>query len=160
VRRALSELNPNVALARAERLGDMVDRAGARLAFTMLLLVLAAAAALLLGLIGVYAVISYGVAQRTGEIGLRLALGAQPGEVTAMIVRQSGLVVAAGVLVGIAAAAGSARLLQALLFGVAWNDVATYAAAGLGLFAVALLACWVPAKRAAASSTDLHSLFR
>jgi predicted permease len=160
VRRALSELNPNVALARAERLRDMIDRAGARLAFTMLLLVLAAAAALLLGLIGVYAVISYGVAQRTGEIGLRLALGAQPGEVTAMIVRQSGLVVAAGVVVGIAAAAGGARLLQALLFGVAWNDIATYAGAGVGLLAVALVACWVPAKRAAASSTDLHSLFR
>jgi predicted lysophospholipase L1 biosynthesis ABC-type transport system permease subunit len=160
VRSVLAELNPNVALARAEPLSDLLDRAGARLAFTMALLVLAAAAALLLGMIGVYAVISYAVSQRTSEIGLRLAIGAQPRDVIAMIVRQSGRVVAAGVIMGIAATAGGARVLQALLFGVPWNDVATYAAAGLGLFAVSLLACWLPARRAAAAAADLHSLFR
>jgi putative ABC transport system permease protein len=160
VRSALSEMNPNVALARPEPLRDLLDRAGARLAFTMMLLVLAAAGALLLGMIGVYAVISYAIAQRTSEIGLRLALGAQPGDVIAMIVRQSGRVVAAGVVIGIAAAAGGARVLQALLFGVAWNDVSTYAAAGIGLFAVALFASWLPARRVATHATSLHTLFR
>jgi putative ABC transport system permease protein len=160
VRRVLESLNPNVALAGAEPLRSLLDRAGARLAFTMVLLVLADSAALLLGMIGVYAVISYSVSQRTNEIGLRLALGAQPRDVIAMIVRQSGRVVAAGVIIGIAAAAGSARVLEALLFGVAWNDVSTYAVAGIGLFAVSLIACWLPAWRAAASAGDLHSLFR
>jgi predicted permease len=160
VRSVLAELNPSIALARAEPLVDLLDRAGARLAFTMVLLVLAASGALLLGMIGVYAVISYAVSQRTSEIGLRLALGAQPRDVIAMIVRQSGRVVAAGVIGGIAAAAGGARVLQALLFGVAWNDASTYAAAGIGLFAVSLIACWLPARRAAAAAADLHSLFR
>jgi predicted lysophospholipase L1 biosynthesis ABC-type transport system permease subunit len=160
VRRVLESLNPNVALAGAEPLRSLLDRAGARLAFTMVLLVLAASAALLLGMIGVYAVISYSVSQRTNEIGLRLALGAQPRDVIAMIVRQSGRVVAAGVIIGIAAAAGSARVLEALLFGVAWNDVSTYAVAGIGLFALSLIACWLPAWRAAAAAGDLHSLFR
>jgi putative ABC transport system permease protein len=160
VRRALAELNPSVALARAEPLQAVLDRAGARLAFTMLLLVLAAAAALLLGLIGVYAVISYAVAQRTNEIGLRLALGAQPHQVTAMIVRQSGGVIAVGVIAGLLGAAAGARVLQALLFGVAWNDVATYAAAALGLFCVAMLASWIPARRAASSESSLQVLSR
>jgi putative ABC transport system permease protein len=152
VRRVLSELDPNVAMARVQPLTELVDRAGASLAFTMVMLVLAASVALLLGLLGVYAVISYGVAQRTGEIGVRLALGARPADVTGLIVRESGVVIATGVVLGLLAAIAAARLLQALLFGVVWHDALTYLAVALGLFGVALVASWIPARRAAGLS--------
>ena len=149
VRRALAELDPGVAMARPEPLADVLARARAGPAFTMALLLLAAAVALLLGLVGVYAVISYGVAQRTAEIGVRLALGARPSDVRRMIVRQSGRVIALGVLLGVGAAVGGTRPLQALLVGVAADDALTYAAVAAGIFAVAMLACWIPAARAA-----------
>lgn len=149
VRRALGELDPGVAMARAEPLSELVARAGARAAFTTVLLLIAAAVALSLGLVGVYAVISYGVAQRTGEIGVRLALGARPADVRAMVVRQSGGVIACGVVLGLAAAVAGTRPLRALLYGVAWNDAPTYAAVAVGIFAVAMAACWMPAARAA-----------
>lgn len=148
VRRALDELDPHVAMARPERFGDLLTRARASHAFTMILMVIAAGVALLLGLVGVYAVISYGVAQRRGEIGVRLAMGASPAAVTGMIVRQSGRVIGVGVLLGVAGAIAATRLLQALLFGVAPNDVVTFVAVSVGLFAVALLASWIPAQRA------------
>ena len=149
VRRLLDELDPDLAIARPEPMTDMVARAGATMAFTMVLLVLAGLVALVLGLIGVYAVIAFAVAQRTGEIGVRLALGARPRDVTTMIVRQSGGVIAAGVALGLAGAAAGTRTLQSLLYGVAPDDLATFAAVAVGLFAVALAACWVPAQRAA-----------
>jgi len=94
-------------------------------------------------------VISYAVAQRTGEIGVRLALGALPSDVRGMIVRQSGGVIAVGVLLGVGAAFVGTRALEALLFGVAWNDALTYATVAVAIFAVAMLACWIPAARAA-----------
>jgi putative ABC transport system permease protein len=149
IRRALDELDPHVAMARAEPLAAVVDRSRASLAFTMLLLVSAASVALLLGVIGVYAVISYAVAQRRGEIGVRLALGARPADVTGMIVRQSGLIIAVGVAAGTAGAVAGTRLMGALLYGVPWNDALTYGVVAVGLFVVALAASWVPAQRAA-----------
>lgn len=152
VRRLLAELDPSVAMAGVQPLTALVDRAGASLAFTMVMLVLAASVALLLGMLGVYAVISYGVAQRTGEIGVRLALGARPADVTGLIVRQSGTVIALGVVLGLLAAVAAARLLQALLFGVVWHDALTYIAVALGLFGVAMFASWIPARRAAGLS--------
>ncbi|HSJ15652.1 MAG TPA: ABC transporter permease [Longimicrobiales bacterium] len=158
VRRLLDELDPNLAIARPEPLEDMVARSGATLAFTMVLLVLAGAVALLLGMIGVYAVIAYAVAQRTAEIGLRLALGARPGDVTTMIVRQSGAVIAAGVLIGLAGAAGGARTLGGLLFGVTPYDLPTFVGVAAGLFGTALLASWLPAQRAARQN-PLESLY-
>jgi len=114
----------------------------------MMLMVVAASVALLLGLVGVYAVIAYGVTQRTGEIGVRLALGAQPAHVTRMILRQGGGVIALGIAFGIAVAFAGARLMQSLLFGVTWSNPLTYGAVAFGLFSVALVACWLPAKRA------------
>ena len=148
VQRALDEIDPHVALAQPLLLTDLVKQARASLGFTMVLMVLAAVVALLLGLVGVYAVMSYAVAQRRGEIGVRLAMGASPANVTSMIVRQSGQVIAVGVLLGVAGAVATTRLLQALLFGVAPNDIMTFAAVSVGLFIVALLAAWVPAQRA------------
>jgi predicted permease len=149
VRSALKEVNPDVAMAQPDRLSDLVARADARTRFTMILLVIAASVALLLGIVGVYAVIAYAVSQRASEIGVRLALGAQPSQVSAMILRESGPVLVVGIGAGTVAAFAAARAMQAMLFGVAWNDARTYAAAAALLFLVGVAACWLPASRAA-----------
>jgi len=103
---------------------------------------------LMLAVVGVYGVISYAASQRTHEIGIRLALGAQPLQILKMILRQGFIIVGAGVLAGILAAAGMARLVANLLFGVPPGDPVTYATASALLAAVALLACWIPVRRA------------
>lgn len=149
VRRTLDVVDATVAMARVETLEDAVDRAAEQAAFITVLLALAAGAALLLGLVGIYGVVSYIVSQRTGEIGVRLALGAEPGGVAAMIVRQAGIVALAGVLVGLAAALVGGRFIESLLYGVSPRDPAVFAATAVTLFGVALLACWLPARRAA-----------
>ena len=136
-------------MARVETLQGAIDRAAEQAAFTTVLLAIAAGVALLLGLVGIYGVVSYIVSQRTGEIGVRLALGAEPGNVTAMIARQGGLVALAGVLAGLAAALVGGRLIASLLYDVSPRDPAVFAATAVVLFGVATLACWVPARRAA-----------
>jgi ABC-type antimicrobial peptide transport system permease subunit len=115
----------------------------------MVLLAIAAAVALMLGLIGIYGVVSYIVSQRTNEIGLRLAVGAEPREVTAMIVLQGGIVALAGIGIGLAATAASGRMIESLLYDVGPSDPVVLAATTLILFVVVLLACWIPASRAA-----------
>ena len=92
---------------------------------------------------------SYMVSQRTGEIGVRLALGAEPGRVTAMIARQGGLVTVAGIVAGPAAAFAGSRLIQSLLYGISARDPGVFVVTTLILLAVALLACWLPARRPA-----------
>ena len=119
------------------------------MAFTMVLLAIAAAVALMLGVIGIYGVMSYIVSQRTAEIGVRLALGAEPGSVAAQIVRQGGLVALAGIAVGLAAALAGSQVIASLLYGVSPRDPAVFAATTLTLLGVALVACWLPARRAA-----------
>jgi putative ABC transport system permease protein len=119
------------------------------MSFTMVLLTIAAAAALLLGTIGIYGVVSYSVTQRTGEIGVRLAMGAEPGGITRMILRQGGIVTLMGALVGLMAALTGSRLIQSLLFGVSARDPVIFAGTTLFLLGVALMACWLPARRAA-----------
>jgi putative ABC transport system permease protein len=130
-------------------LQDILDGASAQMAFTMVLLAIAAGVALLLGVIGIYGVMSYIVSQRTGEIGVRLAMGAEPASVARMIVRQGGSVALAGVIVGLATAFAGSRLIASLLYGVSPRDPGVFAATTLILLAVALLACWLPARRAA-----------
>ena len=149
VRRAIDSIDPNLALAQVGTLQDTLDRASAQMAFTTVLLAIAASVALMLGVIGIYGVMSYIVSQRTGEIGVRLALGAEPGTVAGMIVRQGGLVALVGIAVGLAAALSASRLIESLLYGVGPRDPAVFTATTLTLFAVALLACWLPARRAA-----------
>jgi putative ABC transport system permease protein len=149
VRAAVSAVDPQLALAQVGTLQDTLDRASAQMAFTMVLLAVAAAVALMLGAIGIYGVISYVVTQRTAEIGVRLALGAEPAEVSRMIVRQGALVVVAGLAVGLAAALAGSRLIESLLFGVSPRDVGVFGSTTLLLIAIALLACWLPARRAA-----------
>jgi putative ABC transport system permease protein len=148
-RGAIGAVDPNLPLARVRTLQDILDRASAQMAFAMVLLAIAAGVALLLGMIGIYGVTSYIVSQRTGEIGVRLALGAEPGSVARMIVRQGGRVALAGVIAGLATAFLGGRLLESLLHGVSPRDPVVFVAATLSLLAVAFLACWLPARRAA-----------
>jgi putative ABC transport system permease protein len=149
VRGAIGEVDANLALAQVRTLQETLDRASAQMAFTMVLLVIAASVALMLGVIGIYGVMSYIVSQRTGEIGVRLALGAEPASVARMIVRQGGSVALAGVIVGLAAAFAGSRLIESLLYGVSPRDPGVFVATTLLLLSVALLACWLPARRAA-----------
>lgn len=116
----------------------------------MVLLGIAAGVALLLGAVGLYGVIAYVVGQRTGEIGVRMALGARNGQVAGLVVRQSAVLTLAGVGIGVVAALGTVRLLRSLLFGVGTTDPATLAGVSVLLIAVALVASFLPARRAAA----------
>ena len=149
VRRAVNEVGAKLALAQIMTLEDILDRASAQAAFTMVLLAVAAAVGLLLGVVGIYGAMSYIVTQRTGEIGIRLALGAAPGSVARMIVRQGGLAALAGVAAGLAAAFGGGRLIESLLYGVSPRDPNVFAGVTVLLLGVVLLACWLPARRAA-----------
>jgi putative ABC transport system permease protein len=109
---------------------------------------IAGAMALALGIIGIYGVISYTVSQRKREIGIRLALGAQSGDVVGMVLRQGAKLALIGVCIGVAAAFGLARLMTSLLFGVTAQDPLTFAAVVALLITVALVACYIPARRA------------
>jgi putative ABC transport system permease protein len=104
--------------------------------------------ALALGAIGIYGVMSYIVSQRTGEIGVRLALGADPGNLAGMIARQGGLVALAGAGIGLAVAFAGGRLIESLLYGISPRDPRVVAITTMILLAVALAACWLPARRA------------
>ena len=104
--------------------------------------------ALFLAAFGIYALLSYTAEQRHREIGVRMALGAQRGDIVGLIVRQGAVLVAAGAAVGLLAAAASSRVLESFLYGVATDDWATFVGAPLALAAVGLLACWLPARRA------------
>jgi putative ABC transport system permease protein len=120
----------------------------ARRRFNTILLGIFAAAALLIAAVGIYGVISYSVAQRTHEIGIRMALGAQQTDVLKMVVGQGLRLVLIGLGIGLTAALALTRALSSFLFGVAATDAATFASVALLLIAVALLACYIPAHRA------------
>jgi putative ABC transport system permease protein len=105
--------------------------------------------ALLLGAIGIYGVVSYIATQRTGEIGVRLALGAEPSGVTALILRQSAGVTMIGVGLGLVGALAGSRLIEALLYNVSPRDPVVLGVVTLLLTVVALVACWLPARKAA-----------
>jgi predicted permease len=149
VRRAVDAVDVNLAIAEVRTLQDTLDRAAAQMAFTMALLAIAAGVTLMLGVIGIYGVMSYIVSQRTGEIGVRLALGAEPRSVARMIVWQGGLVALAGITAGLATALAGSRLIESLLYDVGPRDPGVFATATLVLLGVALVACWLPARRAA-----------
>jgi ABC-type antimicrobial peptide transport system permease subunit len=128
---------------------ELYDRSLARTTFTLVMLAIAGLMSLVLGIVGIYGVIAYAVTQRTREIGIRVALGAQRAELTRMFVR-SGLVLAAvGVPLGLVAAVVLSRLMSSLLFGVSRLDPLTYAAVPLVLLAAVVTASYLPARRAA-----------
>ncbi len=149
VRTAVGEIDPNLAVSEVQSLEDILHRAGAQMAFAMTLIVIAASVALMLGVIGIYGVMSYTVSQRTGEIGVRLALGADQADVAGMIVRQGGLVAIAGVVVGLGLAYAGSRFIASLLYGVSATDPGVFAATTVLLLTVAVVACWLPARRGA-----------
>ena len=149
VRRAIDTIDAKLALADVKTLGDVLDRASAQMAFTMVLLAIAASVSLVLGLVGIYGVMSYIVTQRTGEIGVRLALGATPGSVATEVVRQCALVAVIGVLVGVTGGVAGSRFIESLLFQVSPRDPKVFVATALTLIVVTIVACWLPARRAA-----------
>jgi predicted permease len=149
VRSAVAEVDPAIPIANAFTMEAVVSRSMGRLSFTMVLLALAGAVALALAAIGLYGLISYMVAQRTNEIGVRMALGARPEQVEGFVVFGAIRLAALGLLLGLGGTVLSARVLSGLLYGVAPFDPASYAAAMLVLGAVALVAAWIPARRAA-----------
>ncbi|HMC76472.1 MAG TPA: ABC transporter permease [Vicinamibacterales bacterium] len=148
--RAVWAVNPELPLAAVRPLDAVVQASMARTSFTLVMLAIAGGMALLLGVAGIYGVLSYSVSQRTREIGIRMALGAQRGDVTSMFVRYGARLAAMGIAIGLAAAIGLMRLLQSLLFGVSPTDPLTYGAVCLSLAAAAVLASYVPALRATA----------
>jgi ABC-type antimicrobial peptide transport system permease subunit len=120
----------------------------AQTSFALVMLAIAAAVALLIGAVGIYGVIAYAAAQRTPEIGVRMALGAKARDVRRLFLRHGLALTAAGIVLGLCVSAVLTRVLSALLFGVSSVDLLTYAAVSAVLLAVALLAAYLPARRA------------
>jgi putative ABC transport system permease protein len=127
---------------------EVVGRSTARQDFNMLLLTIFGAVALTLAAIGIYALMAYSVEQRTQEIGIRMALGAEPGSVQKMIVMQGMLLALIGVVIGVAGSLALTRLMSSLLYGVKPWDPVTFAVTAALLTVVALFACFFPARRA------------
>lgn len=150
IQQAVWSVNKSVPLGNPRTMNDLIARTLLQKKFTMLLLSIFAGAALLLAAIGLYGVISYSVAQRTRELGIRIALGAQRGDVLRLILRQGMTLVAAGVIFGIAASLGLTRLIASLLYGISASDPITFLILSAALVLVAFIACWLPARRASA----------
>jgi putative ABC transport system permease protein len=149
LQQAVWSANSNLPLSNTRTLDQIRASSMAQTSFALAMLGIAAGVALLLGIVGIYGVIAYIAAQRTREIGIRMALGAQSGDVSRLFVRHGLWLTGAGVGLGVLAAVGLTRLMSSLLFGVSPMDPITYAAVSVALGAVALLATYLPARRAA-----------
>ena len=147
-RQAIWRVDANLPVFQVRTLQDVYDKSMARASFALVMLAIAGAMALLLGVVGIYGVIAYAVSQRTREIGIRIALGAPAAGLQGMFVRHGLLLAALGAGLGLAAAAGLTRLVESLLFGVKALDAATYAVVAVVLMAAAALASYLPARRA------------
>jgi ABC-type antimicrobial peptide transport system permease subunit len=148
IQQAVWSVNPNLPLARVRTLDEISATSMAQTSFATVMLAVAASVALLLGVVGIYGVIAYVVTQRTREIGIRIALGAQIGDVRRLFLHRGLLLISAGIILGIVVALSLTRVMSALLFGVSPVDPATYAAVSIGLAGVAVLATWLPTRRA------------
>jgi predicted permease len=149
VRQAVWSVDPNLPLSQVHPLEYFYSRSMARTSFTLIMLGLAGGMALLLGVVGIYGVIGCSVSQRTREIGIRMALGAQQQSLTGMFVRHGLMLTGVGVAVGLVAAIILMRLMSSLLFKVSPVDPVTYGAVSIGLVATAWLASYLPSRRAA-----------
>ncbi len=148
LRSAVHDLNPNQPLVKIRTMDENIATSVSDSHFRTVLLGIFAASALLLSLIGLYGLIAYSVAQRTSEIGVRLALGAQRNDIFKMVIGQGLKLVLIGVAVGLAGALALSRLLKQFLYGVVPSDPATFIGVAVILTAVAAVACWIPARRA------------
>ena len=148
VREAVWSVNANLPLAQVRTLGEVYDQSMARTSFTLLMLVIAGAMALLLGVAGLYGVISYAVSRRRREIGIRMALGARAPDIRKLFVRRGVVLAGIGMALGLGGAAGLTRLMQSLLFGISPLDPITFAVVPIVLAAAAVLASYLPARRA------------
>lgn len=156
-RRVIWSDDSSLPLANPRTLGYFYKRSMARTSFTLVMLAVAGMMALLLGVTGIYGVLSYSVTQRIREIGIRIALGAQRGQILGMFVRDGLILTSIGVACGLVAAFTVMRLMRSLLFGVSPFDPVTYVAISLGIFATSCIACWLPSRRAAAVD-PIHAL--
>ena len=148
LREAVADVHPGAALDDVMTMDARLSASVAQPRFYAVFVGLFAAVALFLAAFGIYGLLSYTVSQRRGEIGIRMALGAQRGDILALVGRQGAMLVAGGAVLGLPAAAASTRVLESLLFGVTMFDWLTFVAGPLVLIAVALAACWLPARRA------------
>ncbi len=149
VQRAVWSINGNLPLASVQTMEDLYSQSMARTSFTLVMLSIAGSMALLLGIIGIYGILSYAVSQRTREIGIRLALGAQKRELRWMFVRSALALTGTGVIAGLAVAIVLTRLLKTLLFEISPTDPITYVTIPLVLTVAAVAASYLPARRAA-----------
>jgi predicted permease len=150
MRQAVWSVNASLPLASLRTMQEIYSQSLARTSFTLVMLAIAGTMALVLGIIGIYGVISYAVLQHTREIGIRLALGEQKGRLRWMFIRSALVLTGIGIAIGLAAAAGLVRLMKSLLFGVSPLDPFTYVSVLIVLAASAVLASYLPARRAAA----------
>jgi predicted permease len=148
VQQAVWGINPNLPLARPRTLADIYKASMAETSFALVIIGIAGGVTLLLGLVGLYGVIAYIVAQRRREVGIRMALGAAGADVQRMFVRSGLQLAGIGMAVGVAAALALSRFLTSLLYGVSPFDPLTYAAVAVTLGGVALVATWLPARQA------------
>lgn len=148
VRALVHEVAPEAPMYRVYTMAYLIEDSMTQLSFTLLTLGIASLLALILGAVGLYAVLSYVVDERTREIGVRMALGARAEQVRAMVVGQGVRVVAIGVVIGVLVALAGTRVLSSLLFGVNPNDVATFIAMPLVMLLIGLIASYLPARRA------------
>ena len=148
VRGQIAALNRDQPVFNVRTMDEIVGQSMAPRRFSMMLLAVFAVVALVLASIGIYGMMSYSVAQRTREIGLRMTLGAQRGNVLRLVIAHGMKLALAGVALGLIAAVALTRTMKNLLFGVSVTDPITFVGIALLLALVALLACWVPARRA------------
>ena len=148
IRQRVSSVNGNIPISLMRTMQDVYDASMVQTSFVLVMMGIAATMALVLGLIGIYGVVAYAVARRTREVGIRLALGAQPRELKRMFMRHAFALIAVGTAIGLGAAAGLTRTMTSLLFEVQPVDPLTYVGVAVLLVSAALLATYVPARRA------------
>jgi ABC-type antimicrobial peptide transport system permease subunit len=150
IQAAVWSVNANLPVASLQTMQDIYGASLARTSFTLVMLAIAGSMALLLGIIGIYGVISYAVSQRTREIGIRLALGAQKRQLKWMFVRSALLLTVTGIAIGVGTAALLMQFLKSLLFSISPLDPISYITVALALATSAIVASYLPARRAAA----------
>ena len=148
VRQQVSVIDPDQPVTRVQTVDDLMNNSRSQPRFTMLLLGIFSGTALVLAIVGIYGVLAYSVAQRTQEMGIRMAMGAARSDILCMIVNQGLLLAGVGITIGLAAALAVTRIMSSLLYQVGTHDFVTFAATSLGFLSIATLASYLPARRA------------